>query len=67
MLTIVLDHRPQPLCKYLPIVDGYNIRGIPSQMLTSGNFSKYVLLGLFELALALRHLDFTGCLSWPGT
>lgn len=38
------DHRPQPLCKYLPIVDGVNILDFPSVSLTKGHFSKWAPL-----------------------
>lgn len=36
------DHRPQPLCKYLPIVDGDVIQDIPTKMIAQGRFAKYV-------------------------
>ncbi|KAJ9092088.1 hypothetical protein QFC20_007470 [Naganishia adeliensis] len=36
----ILDHRPQPLCKYLPIVDGEIIQDIPTKMIAQGRFAK---------------------------
>ncbi|WRT69771.1 uncharacterized protein IL334_006762 [Kwoniella shivajii] len=39
-LIAAVNHRPQPLCKYLPIVDGYNIVDFPSQLVKNGRFSK---------------------------
>lgn len=40
----LLDHRPQPLCKYLPIVDGDIIQDTPTKMIAQGRFAKWVTL-----------------------
>lgn len=50
------DHRPQPLCKYLPIVDGDIIQDIPTKMIAQGRFAKYVLtLFSFDWSLIELH------------
>ncbi|KAJ9110628.1 hypothetical protein QFC19_001457 [Naganishia cerealis] len=39
-LIAAVNHRPQPLCKYLPIVDGNLIQDVPSKMIADGRFTK---------------------------
>ncbi|GHJ89343.1 hypothetical protein NliqN6_5745 [Naganishia liquefaciens] len=39
-LIAAVNHRPQPLCKYLPIVDGDIIQDIPTKMIAQGRFAK---------------------------
>ncbi|KAI5451352.1 hypothetical protein NCC49_001945 [Naganishia albida] len=39
-LIDAVNHRPQPLCKYLPIVDGDIIQDIPTKMIAQGRFAK---------------------------
>ncbi|WWC92866.1 uncharacterized protein L201_007827 [Kwoniella dendrophila CBS 6074] len=43
-LIAAVNHRPQPLCKYLPIVDGHNIVDFPSQLVKNGRFSKMPIM-----------------------
>ncbi|KAJ9125987.1 hypothetical protein QFC24_002259 [Naganishia onofrii] len=43
-LIAAVNHRPQPLCKYLPIVDGYLIQDTPSKMIGQGRFTKVPVL-----------------------
>ncbi|KXS11919.1 alpha/beta-hydrolase [Gonapodya prolifera JEL478] len=43
-LIAAINHRPQPYCKYLPIVDKETIPDIPSRLLQQGKFSKVPVL-----------------------
>ncbi|WWC65908.1 uncharacterized protein I303_108530 [Kwoniella dejecticola CBS 10117] len=43
-LVAAVNHRPQPLCKYLPIVDGTNIVDFPSRLVANGRFSKVPIM-----------------------
>ncbi|RSH93215.1 hypothetical protein EHS25_007569 [Saitozyma podzolica] len=40
VLISAVNHRPQPQCKYLPIIDGQTILDYPSRSLTQGKFAK---------------------------